>query len=36
MASIDEMKRAEFRLAREQGEAVQRVTEDLADNAGRR
>ena len=31
MASIDEMKRAESRLAREQGEAVQRVTDDLAD-----
>jgi len=31
MASIDEMKRADTRRAREQGEAVQRVTEDVAD-----
>jgi hypothetical protein len=31
MASIDEMKRTEARRAREQGEAVQRVTEDVAD-----
>jgi hypothetical protein len=31
MASIDEMKRADSRRAREQGEAVQRVTEDVAD-----
>ncbi|MXQ11175.1 phasin family protein [Microvirga makkahensis] len=31
MASIDEMKRADSRQAREQGEAVQRVTGDVAD-----
>jgi hypothetical protein len=31
MANIDEMKRADSRQAREQGEAVQRVTEDVAD-----
>ena len=31
MASIDEMKRADTRRAREQSEAVQRVTEDVAD-----
>ncbi|WP_338105465.1 phasin family protein [Microvirga tunisiensis] len=31
MANIDEMKRAETRRVREQGEAVQRVTEDVAD-----
>jgi hypothetical protein len=31
MASIDEMKRADTRRAREQGEAVKRVTEDVAD-----
>ena len=31
MANIDETKRAEARRAREQGEAVQRVTEDVAD-----
>ncbi|WP_201842632.1 phasin family protein [Microvirga zambiensis] len=31
MASIDEMKRADTRRAREQGEAVQRVTDDVAD-----
>ena len=31
MANIDEMKRADTRQAREQGEAVQRVTEDVAD-----
>ncbi|HZA94155.1 MAG TPA: phasin family protein [Gemmatimonadales bacterium] len=31
MANIDEMKRAEARRSREQGEAVQRVTEDVAD-----
>ena len=31
MASIDETKRFEARRAREQGEAVQRVTEDVAD-----
>jgi hypothetical protein len=31
MANIDEMKRIEARRAREQGEAVQRVTEDVAD-----
>jgi hypothetical protein len=31
MASIDEIKRADARRAREQGEAVQRVTEDVAD-----
>jgi hypothetical protein len=31
MASIDEMKHADSRRAREQGEAVQRVTEDVAD-----
>lgn len=31
MASIDDTKRFEARRAREQGEAVQRVTEDVAD-----
>ena len=31
MANIDETKRAEARRSREQGEAVQRVTEDVAD-----
>ena len=31
MANIDESKRTEARRAREQGEAVQRVTEDVAD-----
>jgi hypothetical protein len=31
MASIDEMKRADSRRTREQGEAVKRVTEDVAD-----
>src|SRR5918995_4894918 len=31
MANIDEVKRAEARRSREQGEAVQRVTEDVAD-----
>ncbi|ANY83582.1 hypothetical protein BB934_35595 (plasmid) [Microvirga ossetica] len=31
MANIDEMKRADSRRTREQGEAVQRVTEDVAD-----
>jgi hypothetical protein len=31
MANIDETKRAEARHSREQGEAVQRVTEDVAD-----
>jgi hypothetical protein len=31
MTSIDEIKRADARRAREQGEAVQRVTEDVAD-----
>lgn len=31
MANFDETKRAEARRAREQGEAVQRVTEDVAD-----
>jgi hypothetical protein len=31
MASIDEMKRTEARRVREEGEAVQRVTEDVAD-----
>jgi hypothetical protein len=31
MANIDETKRAEAKSAREQGEAVQRVTEDVAD-----
>jgi hypothetical protein len=31
MATIDETKRAEARRSREQGEAVQRVTEDVAD-----
>jgi hypothetical protein len=31
MASIDEMKRADSRRAREQGEAVKRVAEDVAD-----
>ena len=31
MANIDETKRAEARRVREQGEAVQRVTEDVAD-----
>ena len=34
MANIDETKRAEARRAREQGEAVQRVTEDVADTCG--
>ena len=35
MANIDEIKRAEARRAREQGEAVQRVTEDVADTLRR-
>jgi hypothetical protein len=34
MASIDEMKRADTRRAREQGEAVKRVTEDVATPCG--